>query len=322
MARAATVAEASPRWVDASCALCDGAEAQQVLPVAHPDAPGGRTAIVECAGCGLRRLTPRPSGEDLPGYYDADQVAFAGRRRGSLKQALWDVLRDVAAGRPGKPRLLAPLRPLARWAFDVNVSLADPRPPAVLDVGSGYGDLLGYLQTRGCRVTGVDTSPRAVERARALGIPVRLGPLRDLHLPEASFDVGVMCHSLEHVADPVAELREVARVVRPGGRIHVAVPNGRAGGLELEGEAWEHVSVPLHLWFFDARTLVHALRTAGLEPLGPVQVSSSYRPLARMMREARVRGWRAAIGTAARRLWAGWGHELGDVLRVVARRPQ
>jgi SAM-dependent methyltransferase len=321
MSRPATVAVASPRWIDVACVLCDDARAQPVLPVGHADAPDGRTAIVECVGCGLRRLTPRPGGGELPGYYDADQVAFAGRRRGALKQALWDVLRDVAAGRPGKSRLLAPLRPLARWCFDVNVSLAGPRPPAVLDVGSGYGDLLVYLQERGCRVTGVDTSPRAVERARALGIPVRLGPLRELRLAEASFDVGVLCHSLEHVADPVAELREVARLVRPGGSVHVAVPNGRAGGLRLEGEAWEHVSVPLHLWFFDARTLARALRTAGLEPIGPVQASSSYRPLARMMREARAGGRLAAAATATRRLWAAWGHECGDVLRVVARRP-
>jgi hypothetical protein len=104
--------------------------------------------------------------------------------------------------------------------------------------------------------------------------------------------------------------------------VHLAVPNGPAGGLGLAGEAWEHASVPLHLWFFDARTLVGALRAAGLEPLGPVQASSSYRPLARMMREGRTGGRLAAAGTAARRLWAGWGHERGDVLRVVARRPQ
>jgi hypothetical protein len=41
-----------------------------------------------------------------------------------------------------------------------------------------------------------------------------------------------------------------------------------------------------------------------------------------MMREGRTGGRLAAAGTAARRLWAGWGHERGDVLRVVARRPQ
>jgi hypothetical protein len=74
------------------------------------------------------------------------------------------------------------------------------------------------------------------------------------------------------------------------------------------------------LWFFDARTLARALRAAGLEPIGPVHASSSYRPLARMLSEACTRGRLAAAGTAARRLWAGRGRERGDVLRVVARR--
>jgi SAM-dependent methyltransferase len=322
--RASCVDDASP-WETVGCVLCGNPQAWDVLVVPHPDAPDGRSAVVECRGCGLRRLSPRPTPSAIGGYYGTTHNAFIGRTRGPRLQATWNWLRDVASGapsRPHRPWLRHFARPIAAWVFDITVPLDGPRPPRVIEIGSGYGDLLLYLQSRGCTVTGVDQSAQAAATAARLGVTVRHGTLAAQGFPDACFDTAILCHSLEHVPDPVQELREVARILRPGGTIHVAVPNGRAAGLHGEGLEWEHLSHPLHLWFFDATTLTRALIDAGFQIVRRPRAVSAHRRALRWAREMRRLGVRSATRRYLRYLGARLRHRgSGEVLRIVAVRP-
>ena len=95
----------------------------------------------------------------------------------------------------------------------------------LLDVGCGDGALLVELSRRRPQwaLTGVEIAPAAAEiaRSRAPGFDVRTYDGERLPWPDASFDVGVLSHVLEHVDEPVATLREVARVCR---RVAFEVP--------------------------------------------------------------------------------------------------
>src|SRR5215475_7646415 len=163
-----------PAWEHVRCEVCGG-EGRPVFDLPHPDAPGGLSQVLACAGCGLKYLSPRPEREATGRYHADDSNAFVGRRRGRVKQAGWNLLRDLRIP-----------------YFDVN-----PRPAGyVLDVGCGYGDLLLYLQGRGARCVGVDIDPRAVVRAQAYGLDVRLGRLEQQGFETASFDTVILCHSL------------------------------------------------------------------------------------------------------------------------------
>jgi SAM-dependent methyltransferase len=310
-------------WVDTSCCLCNETAGRTVLPIPHPDAPNGRTRIIECSGCGLRRLDPRPGEEAIGRYYGDDYNAFVGRDRGRAKQALWDLMRDAWSRPPlRRRRMLEPvLAPLAAWAFDINVPLDTGVSLRVVEMGSGFGDLLIYLKARGCDVHGVDLDARASSRAADYGVPVRLGDLASAQFPSESFDVGIMCHSLEHVADPVAEVREFARILKPGGSLHIAVPNGRALGLELYGADWMHLSLPLHFWFFDAGTLRRLLESLGFSlTRWPVSVSRTHY-LGRWLDGMTHRDFAGATRTFAHHLRSSVRRsDSGDVLRVVARR--
>lgn len=306
------------RWEEVACPC--GAEASvPVLTVPHPDAPDGRSPLVACRACGLRRLSPRPPRHALGRYYDDDHNAFVGRQRGRVTQVVWDALRDVAAGRWP---MLRPFAPLAAWCFDVAVPVDAAAPPRVLEVGSGYGDLLCHLRARGCTVLGVDLDPRAVARARTLGLDVREGTLASQGLPDASVDVAVACHSLEHVPDPLAELRELARVLRPGGRLHLAVPNGDSAAFRADGAAWEHLAHPVHLWLFDAPALTALLARAGFDVAWGPRTVTGLRHLTRWRRELGPCGPGAATRGLATRLAAELAATgRGDVLRVIAVRP-
>jgi len=100
----------------------------------------------------------------------------------------------------------------------------------VLDLGSGAGlDLLLSARRVGPtgRVVGLDMTPEMVELARrntigAGNVEIRLGRIEQIPLPDASVDVVISNCVLNLSADKRAVLREVARVLRPGGRFGVS----------------------------------------------------------------------------------------------------
>ena len=96
-----------------------------------------------------------------------------------------------------------------------------------LDVGCGDGARYGArVHASGVEIHGVDISEVAVEFARARGINARVASLVDpLPYPDASFDVAVCLEVLEHLVDPAIVTREIARVLKPGGRALLSVPN-------------------------------------------------------------------------------------------------
>ena len=109
-----------------------------------------------------------------------------------------------------------------RLAFE---AVAEVAPRRVLEVGSGRGELAERIARElGVEVVALDQSERMVELTRARGLEARLGDVQDLPFPDASFDCALAAWMLYHVPDLDRALAELARVLRPGGRL-VAVTN-------------------------------------------------------------------------------------------------
>jgi SAM-dependent methyltransferase len=81
---------------------------------------------------------------------------------------------------------------------------------------------------------------------------------------DQSFDVIVMNHVIEHVSDPVGLLVDAARLLRPGGILHIAVPNNAAWEARLPG--WTSYQ-PYHLVYFNPTSLEKAVSRARLETI-------------------------------------------------------
>lgn len=118
---------------------------------------------------------------------------------------------------------------LNEGAYHRALALLDPAPhAAVIEIGFGTGRLLELLLERepDGRVAGVDPATTMVDVARsrrsirAAGgrADLRLGEAAHLPWPDATFDAAVALHSFQFWAEPLAAAREVARVLRPGGR--------------------------------------------------------------------------------------------------------
>jgi SAM-dependent methyltransferase len=150
-----------------------------------------------------------------------------------------------------------------------------------IDVGCGDGIRGGsYLREHGRRYVGVDIGPGAIERARANGFDARqIETAEKLPFDDASFDLVCCSEVLEHLLRPDLAVREMARVLAPGGVMILTVPNvaywrWRLG--MLIGGTWnplgddESLERPWrdpHIRFFTPTTLAAMLGECGLVDL-------------------------------------------------------
>jgi SAM-dependent methyltransferase len=108
----------------------------------------------------------------------------------------------------------------------VFAAVRDARPRRILEVGCGEGELAERISSElHAEVVAVDQSERMVELARARGVDARVGDVQSLDFDDETFDCAVAAWMLFHVEDLDGALGELARVLRPGGRL-VAATNG------------------------------------------------------------------------------------------------
>jgi SAM-dependent methyltransferase len=137
---------------------------------------------------------------------------------------------------------------MARYSTQLAPQFADfagiESGQRVLDVGCGPGALTGELVARVGRelVAAVDPSEAFVSAARERhpGVDIREAAAEDLPFPDASFDAALAQLVVHFMADPVAGLREMARVTRPGGVVAACVWD-HAGGRGPVALCWAGV---------------------------------------------------------------------------------
>jgi SAM-dependent methyltransferase len=114
-------------------------------------------------------------------------------------------------------------RIIAGFVNDICARVTDRRP-RILDVGCGTGANLKMLSEFG-DAQGVDVSPDALAFCRERGLQtVKLGAAEDLPYEDGTFDLVTALDVVEHMDDDIVALREMRRVLRPGGRVLLFVP--------------------------------------------------------------------------------------------------
>ena len=159
-----------------------------------------------------------------------------------------DLLSVVAGTGAGERRYLEMLSPqYVRTLKELEQILAErsPREPSevrVLEIGSFLGVLCFALRKVGFQVTAQDipefqNNPRLQERYRRAGIASVAANLKrhQFPYPEAHFDLVIMCETLEHLNfNPLPVIKEINRVMKPGGLLYLTVPNQLSAGNRLK----------------------------------------------------------------------------------------
>lgn len=250
-------------WERTACSACGSVE--EVLLFEGSDRMlklPGTFRVVRCTRCGLVRQDPRLAWESLQHYYREEYGSYTSipdKPASSLQRLSW---------RYGQWKLLRAIGHFQRGG-------------RLLDVGCGNGIFLAEAQRTGrWDVTGIEPTESAAANARrAVQAPILSCRFSEAELPAASFDVITMWNVLEHLPDPVADLRRAHTLLKPGGWLILAIPNMESLAVRVFGSRWLGWELPRHLYMFPRRSLDRILASVGFRVARRQCLSLSYATL-------------------------------------------
>ncbi len=222
-----------------------------------------RFPYIECAACGCLQIARIP--EDMSAHYPAETYySFADEPPASTGTGVMGGIRTArdrfaVTGKGFVGRIGLALKP----ADDLRALQPLPVTQAsrILDVGCGAGTLLMRLFRIGYRnVTGIDPFLEA-DRASPDG-PSLLR--RTIHEVEREWDLIMFHHSFEHLPDPLATLRSVARHLAPDGVCLIRMPTTSSDAWREYGTDWVQLDAPRHLHIHSVESIGRLAERAGM----------------------------------------------------------
>ena len=214
--------------------------------------------VVRCKNCSLIYTNPQPGQDELFEYCNQNShVLWLQKQPPNLKKS-WE----------GKFNKIQKIRIKKVQTFEKTGTL--------LDVGCGCGYFLSEAKSNSWNVYGVDICESAVSYAKnVFGIDVFKGELKNANFPDNLFDVITFWHVLEHTTDPLGNLIEARRILKPGGLLVVATPNVRNYIYEIAymflklkpSKITSPAVRKMHLYHFSVNTLKKIILKAGFAPV-------------------------------------------------------
>lgn len=178
---------------------------------------------------------PIPPKEILGNYYQSENYISHTDGKRNLFERLYQGVKKIA------------LRKKVDLLFKQNNAVG-----SLLDIGCGTGDFLVEAKKRGWTTTGFEPNDKASELATKKGITIAK-QLSDL--PDHSFDVITLWHVLEHIPNLEEQIIALRRLLKPEGKLIVAVPNYKSYDAMHYKEYWAAFDVPRHIWHFSQKSI-------------------------------------------------------------------
>lgn len=203
--------------------------------------------ICECLSCGLQYTMPRPSKEKIGAYYKSDGYYSHQENKKGFVPKLYEAVKKV------------------NLKHKLKIATKGLQVGKLLDIGCGVGDFIHVAEQQGWKCLGVEPSDDAktIARKRIKANIINSEVLEEI--PDESFDVITMWHVLEHVDDLKWQIEQLRRLIKPNGRIVIAVPNYKSYDGQFYKELWAAYDVPRHLNHFSKQTITKIFKTKELE---------------------------------------------------------
>lgn len=230
------------RLVPHAC-WCGAAEAAAIDTLDF--GPHGSFPLLRCRGCGVYALDPAPTNEQLAHFYSSEYYGAS------------------------RKKFIGPIAGLVGWFQQGRARLVHgrlPGPSRILDIGCGNGGFLIQMKDRGHRAEGTEWTQESAARVPSeAGIPVHVGDLLDLGLPDGAFQAATLWHVFEHLRQPAETLDRLHRLLAPGGLLFLSMPNHESTQADAFGTMWFHLDPPRHLFGFGVNSLSALLKAKGFD---------------------------------------------------------
>lgn len=233
------------------CPCCHSPQIRFVLEAKDHTVSRESFPVWECTACSLRFTQDVPDAASIGPYYQSEDYISHSNTSKGLVNRLYQLVRK---------RTLRSKRKRVQRETGI-------RQGTLLDVGSGTGAFLREMKEHGWDCTGLEPDAGARKVAKDLfGVELQ-GSTALFTLPEGHFQAITLWHVLEHVHDLHAYLDQLRKLLAPGGRIFIAVPNYTAGDARVYGAHWAAYDVPRHLYHFTPDAIRQLASQHGMELL-------------------------------------------------------
>jgi len=242
------------------CPVCTGQELIPKLNCLDHTTSQETFTIVSCGTCDFTFTNPRPLDKKLGDYYKSDMYISHTNNTKGLFNWMYQTVRNYAIG------------------TKVSLLKSIQKTGTHLDIGCGTGEFLNACKRAGFTTKGIEPSELARKQAiNNHGLNVSSDT--DLsQYTDKEFDSISMWHVLEHVPALNETISQFDRLLKPDGKIIIAVPNHKSWDAKFYKEFWAAWDVPIHLWHFSKETIEQLFENSNfsLEKTKPMIFDSFY----------------------------------------------
>ena len=244
------------------CPSCESASIYPAVSAKDYTVTQEMFEIWHCDDCTLRFTQNVPGASAIGRYYQSTNYISHSDTEKGLINRLYHLVRNHTL--TGKKKLVE--------------KVTGKETGTLLDVGAGTGAFVNTMKLAGWNVTGLEPDETARQNAnKKHGLSLQ-SPEHLSNLEASQFDAITLWHVLEHIHDLHEYLEQFKKIIKPGGRLIIAVPNYTSYDAKVYKEYWAAYDVPRHLYHFSPKSMEQLGQAKGfmLEDIKPMWFDSFY----------------------------------------------
>lgn len=238
------------------CPVCDSTGIQKVFTAKDYTISAEQYEIWQCGNCTVRFTQDIPEAVAIGKYYQSEAYISHSETNKGIVNWLYLRVRKYTLS-------------VKRKFIEAETGM---RSGSILDVGAGTGAFLHQMKNAGWTIEGVEPDDQAINRAAAQ-YQLQLKKASELfNLHAKSFNAITLWHVLEHVHDLHGYMEQLKELLKPGGKIFIAVPNYTSFDANAYATFWAAYDVPRHLYHFSPASMhvlaeIHKLTIQKFQPM-------------------------------------------------------
>ena len=204
------------------------------LRVKDHSVSGENFELIHNSECGFLETSPQPSSDKLPKYYKSEDYISHTNSKRNVFEKVYHVVRSIS--------LKSKLNLINSFSSEEK---------ELLDIGCGTGDFLQTAQQSNWNVSGIEPNEEAREIANKKTNAAVFDTSELSNFKNNSFDVISLWHVLEHLPNLEKQIALFQKLLKPNGRLIIAVPNYKSFDADYYKQFWAAYDVPRHLWHFN-----------------------------------------------------------------------